>query len=155
MLFCYFIDFPLMLLALKKTVASSILRAPDDLCLCLLLVPSGSCTQHGIKYNDKDVWKPERCQICVCDNGAVLCDEMICEEMADCPNAEVPFGECCPVCPDAGTNLTYILSMRSPIPPIAISHKSLLPLHCYSRQPAGGTAYPQIYLSSLSILSLV
>ncbi|XP_043085492.1 extended synaptotagmin-1-like [Puntigrus tetrazona] len=47
-------------------------------------------------YRDKDVWKPEPCRICVCDTGTVLCDEIICEELKDCPKPEIPFGECCP-----------------------------------------------------------
>ena len=40
------------------------------------------------------------CQICVCDNGNVLCDDVICDEIKNCPNAKVPAGECCPVCPE-------------------------------------------------------
>lgn len=60
----------------------------------------GSCLQDGNRYNDKDVWKPEPCRICVCDTGTVLCDDIICEEPKDCPNAEIPFGECCPICPE-------------------------------------------------------
>ncbi|KAJ8336402.1 hypothetical protein SKAU_G00376220 [Synaphobranchus kaupii] len=60
---------------------------------------AGSCMQDGQRYNDKDVWKPQPCQICVCDTGTVLCDDIICEEQRDCPNPEIPFGECCPVCP--------------------------------------------------------
>jgi len=65
-----------------------------------LPVQTGSCIQDGLTYNDKDVWKPEPCQICVCDSGNILCDEVICEDTSDCPNAEIPFGECCPICPD-------------------------------------------------------
>nr|XP_023995949.1 collagen alpha-1(II) chain-like [Salvelinus alpinus] len=54
--------------------------------------------QDGQSYSDKDVWKPEPCRICVCDTGTVLCDEIICEEIKDCPKPEIPFGECCPIC---------------------------------------------------------
>ena len=57
-----------------------------------------SCLQDGQSYNDKDVWKPEPCRICVCDTGTVLCDEIVCEELKDCPKPEIPFGECCPIC---------------------------------------------------------
>ncbi|KAI1230389.1 hypothetical protein IHE44_0010374 [Lamprotornis superbus] len=56
-------------------------------------IQTGSCIQDGLTYNDKDVWKPEPCQICVCDSGNILCDEVICEDTSDCPNAEIPFGE--------------------------------------------------------------
>ncbi|KAG8515656.1 Collagen alpha-1(III) chain [Galemys pyrenaicus] len=56
-------------------------------------------TQEG-----EDVWKPEPCQICVCDSGSVLCDDIICDEQElDCPNPEIPFGECCAVCPQPPT----------------------------------------------------
>ncbi|XP_010176266.1 collagen alpha-1(I) chain-like, partial [Antrostomus carolinensis] len=68
---------------------------------------TGSCVQDGLTYNDKDVWKPEPCQICVCDSGNILCDEVICEDTSDCPNAEIPFGECCPICPDTDASPTY------------------------------------------------
>lgn len=66
--------------------------------------------QDGQRYTDKDVWKPEPCRICVCDTGTVLCDEIVCEELKDCPNPEIPFGECCPICaagqsPSIGRNL--------------------------------------------------
>lgn len=65
--------------------------------------PAGSCTFDGKTYSDRDVWKPEDCQICVCDSGTVMCDEVICEDTTDCPNPVIPQGECCPVCPDDGT----------------------------------------------------
>lgn len=60
----------------------------------------GSCTLDGQLYNDKDVWKPEPCQICVCDSGTVMCDEVICEDTSDCADPIIPDGECCPICPD-------------------------------------------------------
>lgn len=59
---------------------------------------AGSCLQNGQRYKDKDVWKPSSCRICVCDTGNVLCDDIICED-PDCLNPEIPFGECCPICP--------------------------------------------------------
>lgn len=58
-----------------------------------------SCIQDGQRYSDKDVWKPESCRICVCDTGTILCDEIVCEELKDCLKPEIPFGECCPICP--------------------------------------------------------
>lgn len=72
----------------------------------LLVTPvgtGGSCTLDGQVYNDRDVWKPEPCQICVCDSGTVMCDEVICEDTAHCSNPVIPHDECCPVCPDDGT----------------------------------------------------
>ncbi|TRY88617.1 hypothetical protein DNTS_028837, partial [Danionella cerebrum] len=73
--------------------------------------PFGSCTLDGQNYNDKDVWKPEPCQICVCDSGTVMCDEVICEDTSDCADPEIPDGECCPICPDGETQT------ESPQPP--------------------------------------
>ncbi|KAM6459159.1 collagen alpha-1(III) chain-like [Liasis olivaceus] len=59
-----------------------------------------TCSHLGQVYADRDVWKPEPCQICVCDSGAVLCDDIVCDEQElPCTNPEIPFGECCPVCP--------------------------------------------------------
>lgn len=63
----------------------------------------GSCSLDGQSYNDKDVWKPEPCQICICDNGNIMCDEVICEDTSDCADPIIPSGECCPICPDDGT----------------------------------------------------
>lgn len=73
------------------------------LCVSLSMIPHTeedvfSCMQDGQGYSDKDVWKPEPCRICVCDTGTVLCDEIVCEELKDCPKPEIPFGECCPIC---------------------------------------------------------
>lgn len=58
-----------------------------------------ACTQNGQVYLNRDIWKPSACQICVCDNGAILCDEIQCQDVLECENPQVPPGECCPVCP--------------------------------------------------------
>lgn len=63
---------------------------------------SKSCTLDGQVFADRDVWKPEPCQICVCDSGTVMCDEVICEDTSDCPNPVIPHDECCAICPDDG-----------------------------------------------------
>lgn len=92
---------------------------PPSSCPTILLpVQTGSCIQDGLTYNDKDVWKPEPCQICVCDSGNILCDEVICEDTSDCPNAEIPFGECCPICPDTDGTVSC------PVPPLVRPHNS-------------------------------
>lgn len=63
-------------------------------------VSDNTCTHFGQVYADRDVWKPEPCQICVCDTGSVLCDDILCDETElECENPEIPFGECCPICP--------------------------------------------------------
>ncbi|KAM7402354.1 hypothetical protein PAMP_017601 [Pampus punctatissimus] len=69
-----------------------------------------TCIEDGQRYSNKDIWKPEPCRICVCDTGTILCDEIVCEELKDCPKPEIPFGECCPICaaetsPPIGCNL--------------------------------------------------
>lgn len=50
-------------------------------------------------YLNRDIWKPAPCQICVCDNGAILCDKIQCQEVLECADPVTPPGECCPVCP--------------------------------------------------------
>lgn len=57
-----------------------------------------SCTADGQVYTNRDIWKPEPCRICVCDNGQVLCDEIQCDDLTNCEKVVVPDGECCPVC---------------------------------------------------------
>ncbi|KAF1382284.1 hypothetical protein PFLUV_G00142150 [Perca fluviatilis] len=57
-----------------------------------------SCTADGQVYTNRDIWKPEPCRICVCDNGQVLCDEIQCDELTNCEKVVIPEGECCPVC---------------------------------------------------------
>lgn len=57
-----------------------------------------SCTADGQVYTNRDIWKPEPCRICVCDNGQVLCDEIQCDELSHCEKMSIPDGECCPVC---------------------------------------------------------
>lgn len=77
---------------------------------CFLLPGTfGSCTLEGQLYNDKDVWKPEPCQICVCDSGTVMCDEVICEDTSECADPMIPDGECCPICPDAEGTFDLLL----------------------------------------------
>ncbi|CAL8380389.1 unnamed protein product [Boreogadus saida] len=88
-----FVDSRTVLLLVATQVALlAVVRCQDD------QDDAFSCVQDGQRYSDKDVWKPEPCRICVCDTGSVLCDEINCEEIRDCPKPEIPFGECCPIC---------------------------------------------------------
>ncbi|KAK4817613.1 hypothetical protein QYF61_020408 [Mycteria americana] len=48
-----------------------------------------ACTQNGQMYLNRDIWKPSPCQICVCDNGAILCDEIQCQDVLECENPQV------------------------------------------------------------------
>lgn len=63
-----------------------------------------SCTADGQSYTNRDIWKPEPCRICVCDNGQVLCDEIQCDELTNCEKMVIPEGECCPVCQSDPSN---------------------------------------------------
>lgn len=82
-----------------------------NLTLSFFPIALGGCTHLGQEYADRDVWKPEPCQICVCDSGSVLCDDIICDDQElDCPNPEIPFGECCPVCPQTTPQPTKVSS---------------------------------------------
>lgn len=87
----------------------------------------GSCTLDGQLYNDKDVWKPEPCQICVCDSGTVMCDEVICEDTSDCADPIIPDGECCPICPDGTAHqfralFSFLAPPTFPFAPSLTSH---------------------------------
>lgn len=86
----------------------------------------GSCTLEGQLYNDKDVWKPEPCQICVCDSGTVMCDEVICEDTSECADPIIPEGECCPICPDAEG--TYDLLLFTTFAVFLALRRHLVPL---------------------------
>lgn len=51
-----------------------------------------ACTQNGQMYLNRDIWKPAPCQICVCDNGAILCDKIECQDVLDCADPVTPLG---------------------------------------------------------------
>lgn len=57
-----------------------------------------NCKVNGEVYHHNDIWKPEPCRVCVCDNGVTVCDEIQCEVLSNCEKAVTPAGECCPVC---------------------------------------------------------
>lgn len=120
--------------ALSPRCPCSVPSCPRVSPRCPRAVPAaeaGSCLQDGHRYSDKDVWKPEPCQICVCDTGTVLCDEIICEDVRDCPNSEIPFGECCPICPTeqpSGCNL-FICPLISELINKLPGHGWMAPIH--------------------------
>ena len=88
------------------------------------LISIGSCELDGQIYNDRDVWKPEPCRICVCDEGTVLCDEVLCDDTAGCPDAEIPLGECCPICPNGEHRLP---AQKLPLGLVQTSPKAAAP----------------------------
>ncbi|XP_039610959.1 cysteine-rich motor neuron 1 protein-like [Polypterus senegalus] len=60
------------------------------------------CSQNGQVYAAHDIWKPEPCQICMCSNGAVVCEAVQCGEVGNCMKPYLPPGECCTICQDKG-----------------------------------------------------
>ncbi len=57
-----------------------------------------NCTVDDIVYKHNDIWKPDPCRVCVCDNGVTICDEVQCELLQNCEKVVTPEGACCPVC---------------------------------------------------------
>ncbi|XP_052454747.1 collagen alpha-1(II) chain-like [Carassius gibelio] len=57
-----------------------------------------NCKDGDQNYSENEIWKPEPCRMCVCDNGQVICEEIRCEDLKGCEKLVIPEGECCPVC---------------------------------------------------------
>lgn len=57
-----------------------------------------SCSVDGEVHRHDDIWKPEACRVCACDNGVAVCDQVQCELLSGCEKQVTPDGECCPVC---------------------------------------------------------
>ncbi|XP_066485367.1 collagen alpha-1(I) chain-like [Tiliqua scincoides] len=87
-----FVDSRLLLL-IAATVLLTKGQGEEDL-------PFGTCIKNGLQYPDKAVWKTKDCLMCVCDSGSILCDELTCDPLLNCPNPKIIEGECCPICPD-------------------------------------------------------
>ncbi|XP_072164791.1 kielin/chordin-like protein [Diadema setosum] len=61
-------------------------------------VCDNGCQDGSTLYNDGDiVQSPERCQICRCSRGSILCDQVPCPQLT-CPNPVLLPGQCCPEC---------------------------------------------------------
>lgn len=72
-------------------------KTPDaNLIFCLF--HKDTCTENGKVYANNDMWNPEPCRICVCDNGTTVCEDVVCEDLGACQKTVTPDGECCPVC---------------------------------------------------------
>lgn len=56
------------------------------------------CAVDGKTYQHEEIWKPEPCRVCACQNGVTLCEEIQCKLLPDCEKVTTPAGECCPVC---------------------------------------------------------
>uniref|UniRef100_A0A3Q4HVN4 VWFC domain-containing protein n=1 Tax=Neolamprologus brichardi TaxID=32507 RepID=A0A3Q4HVN4_NEOBR len=71
-----------------------------------VLCHKDSCTADGKLYSNNQIWSPEPCRVCLCEMGTVVCEDMVCEDIGDCQTAEIPEGECCPVCSVTQTGKT-------------------------------------------------
>ncbi|XP_076579096.1 cysteine-rich motor neuron 1 protein-like [Chaetodon auriga] len=80
-----------------------------------------SCTVDGEVYHHNDIWKPEPCRVCVCDNGVAICDEVQCELLPNCEKVVTPEGECCPVCDSFASASRMIGEMNPPASPLTIN----------------------------------
>lgn len=71
-----------------------------------VLCHKDSCTADGKLYSNNQIWNPDPCRVCLCEMGTVVCEDVVCEDIGDCQTAEIPEGECCPVCSVAQTGKT-------------------------------------------------
>lgn len=62
-----------------------------------------------------------------------MCDEVICEDTADCADPIIPDGECCPICPDAEG--TFILLLFSSFVVLLALRRHLVPPHLCADHP--------------------
>ncbi|XP_069842415.1 extracellular matrix protein 2-like [Dendropsophus ebraccatus] len=65
-----------------------------------LVAGKGQCLVNGMIMYNGAAWSPQRCTICVCDQGKKVCEPLDCDEDITCPGGKLhtPPGECCPVC---------------------------------------------------------
>ncbi|XP_061107394.1 kielin/chordin-like protein [Conger conger] len=58
---------------------------------------SDGCVFEGKTYSNGDVFSPDPCESCVCENGRAKCQRGRCHPLS-CLNQYIPEGECCPIC---------------------------------------------------------
>ncbi|XP_056396737.1 extracellular matrix protein 2-like isoform X3 [Hyla sarda] len=84
-----------------------------------LIAGKGQCLVNGMIMYNGAAWSPQRCTICVCDQGKKVCEPLDCEEDIACPagKLQIPPGECCPICVKTEkTRNKAIKKAASPIP---------------------------------------
>lgn len=95
-----------------------------------VLFHKDTCTEDGKVYTNNQIWSPELCRTCICDMGTVVCEDVMCEDLANCQTAVIPWGECCPVCVRSRTDATSgkqnECSWR-PVCPLAVLNLRLQP----------------------------
>ncbi|XP_048843123.1 thrombospondin-2 [Brienomyrus brachyistius] len=55
------------------------------------------CWQDGRQFEDKEEWVVDSCTKCTCQDGKVVCRQIMCPAVA-CANPTFSDGECCPTC---------------------------------------------------------
>lgn len=56
------------------------------------------CTVDGQTFQQDQMWRPEPCRVCVCQEGVAVCQQVQCEPLSHCHRVTTPQGACCPVC---------------------------------------------------------
>lgn len=76
--------------------------------LIAALLDSDSCTENGKVYRNYETWSPELCRVCVCDSGAVVCEDEVCEELSGCQMAVTPKASVAPCAQLTRQNLKQV-----------------------------------------------
>ncbi|KAK7879148.1 hypothetical protein WMY93_034072 [Mugilogobius chulae] len=84
--------------------------------------PPTHCQKDGQVYAVGEVFSNDPCWVCVCDDGNIICDELICDDELDCSNTFIDGG-CCPVCPDDDNDYSYLNQSEAVITSPGASHK--------------------------------
>lgn len=72
-----------------------------------------TCAYEEKLFEDGAQWKAEHedCTMCSCQRGRIICERMVCPELA-CDNPTTVVGECCPFCPGNNTGIYDMNSQR-------------------------------------------
>lgn len=86
---------------------SSVFPAVSDEESNTLEVVDKCVLDNGREVEEAMQWKSESdpCQMCSCKRGRIVCDRILCPT-AECPDAKIGPGQCCPSCPLANGALS-------------------------------------------------
>uniref|UniRef100_K1QHQ0 BMP-binding endothelial regulator protein n=1 Tax=Magallana gigas TaxID=29159 RepID=K1QHQ0_MAGGI len=79
----------------------------EDSC-CRVCPQKDVCIYEGTTYQDSEVWQPNLCTRCSCDDGTTRCRVQQCKVSSWCPAGYVLKyidGECCPRCVEGKTKI--------------------------------------------------
>lgn len=75
------------------------------------------CFYEGKLYEDGRAWTAEhdRCMMCSCQRGRVVCDPVVCPALNCGPSATIihPTGDCCPMCESKSSIIDFLFLSRS------------------------------------------